>query len=495
MSTGTLVLILLAVLTLHVVLSLWAIGHALLNKENPRSVMGWAFFLVGLPLLGPLFYRMFGINRVQRRAMKLLNQHDGADYSTGFGSDVDNKPPKREPGKKNSNSGDVKALEQRQLDKLLPLANSCAGITGLALTHGNQVELLHCGTEAFPAMLEEIEAAEHYVLLQSYIFAIDNIGQQITNALLAAQERGVEVRVLIDGMGEWQQLPITSWKLRRKGISVARFIPIKFFLPPLRVNLRNHRKLLVVDGKVAFTGGVNVIDDHWPKPDGVTNTQDIHFRVRGPVCNQLQSAFAADWEFACQEPLKISLHGTEEPHGETLARVITDVPVRGELGLLRAYIAAINAATDSIRIFTPYFLPPEALSSALSAAALRGVRIDIIVPSKIDHKVVEWGCQRFYSDLYPFGIRLWQQPPPFAHTKMLVVDQSYALVGSCNLDPRSLELNFEMNIELYDGAACKPLIEFFDERLEKSTALQPSSELSTLQQLKCSLGWMLSPYL
>ena len=494
MSNSTTILLAVALL-LHVVLALLAATHAMLNKDNPRSVISWLFIIFGWPLVGSLFYRMFGINRVQRRAMMLLNRHDGQNYGNVNQEDLKGNPPARKPGTNSSSDADIEALNDRGLSDLLPLADSSTGITGLSLAPGNKIDLLHCGTEAFPAMLEAINNAERYVLLQSYIFAFDSIGKKFTAALKDAQDRGVEVRVLIDGMGEWQQLPPTGWKLRRSGLKVARFIPMKFFLPPLRVNLRNHRKLLVVDGVMAFTGGVNVIDDHWQQAGGELNTQDIHFRIRGPICSQLQRAFAADWEFSQGDELDVEVVDSDEQVGDTLARVITDVPVRHELGLLQAYVAAINAAEDRVRIFTPYFLPPISLASALSAAALRGVKVDIIVPSNIDHKLVEWGCQRFYSDLYPFGIRIWQQPPPFAHTKMLVVDNNYGLVGSCNLDPRSLRLNFEMNVEFFDGGACEPLIAFFEDRLDKSQPLKPDSELSKLRQLGCALGWMVSPYL
>jgi cardiolipin synthase len=476
-------------LLLQLLLALSVTKHILLTKELPQSAIGWIGFVWTTPFIGSIFYCFFGINRVHRRALKLLDEQSTTDSNRGVVPDMDDA---------------LAMLTERGCEELLPLATAGAALTKLRLVPGNLVEHLHDGDEAYPAMLDAIASAQNYVLLQSYIFNYDEIGKLFTQTLCAAQDRGVEVRVLIDGMGELNQFPRTGWRLRRHGLRVARFIPITWLLPPLRINLRNHRKLLIVDGRTAFTGGVNISDGHWGDKSAALHdgkvpelkVNDIHYRITGPVVYQLQKSFASDWGFSSKAPLEVTLsEATQTAVGKTLCRTVIDMPVKHSSTLLRLYVAAIGAARQQVRIVTPYFLPPPEISSALVDAALRGVQVNVVLPSNNNHKTVEWASLRFLDELIQAGVKVWKQPPPFAHTKLLLIDDHYGLVGSCNLDPRSLSLNFEMNVEIFDADATKPLIDMFDSRLQASKAMQGSDSLGLAGQLRSGFFWLFSPYM
>ncbi len=410
--------------------ALLASSHALLHKRDTRSAALWIGIVWLVPLLGPILYLALGVNRIRRRAIKL------AVHGT-LGRAVP------------ENLGDPEPVGSEHL-KLL--AHVVSRVTPNALTTGNKVTSLVNGDEAFPAMLAAIDRARKSISLATYIFDNDASGQLFVSALERAVQRGVQVRVLIDAAGARYSWPPISQRLKHAKIPYARFLPASLFTPwrVATINLRNHRKVMVVDGDTAFTGGMNirhgnVLADRPRKP-----VQDLHFLVEGPTVTQLQEAFANDWAFASGEILEGYLWFPEvKESGQVIARVIPDGP-DGDFDNLRLTLqAALAEAQTSVRIVTPYFLPDNALIAALNLAALRGVRVDIILPAHNNLPFVHWASRAMWWQVLQRGCHVWLTPPPFDHSKLMIVDGHWVLLGSANWDARSLRLNFELNVECY----------------------------------------------
>ncbi len=423
-------------LVLDFIVALAASSHVILNKSDTRSATAWVGLIWLVPFVGSLLYIFLGINRIERRA-KILKS-GVTDYSVP----LDEAP--RSPADLDRELGSSRA-------RLIELARVVAGVTGRPLLVGNHVERLVDGDEAYPAMIGAVRDAKESISLMSYIFEAEGIGAVLIDALAEAIDRGVEVRVLVDDVGVRYARPRIHRVLRKRGIPVANFLPALLPRSVTHFNLRNHCKVLVVDGRLGFTGGMNIRQASVLASKPAYPTKDLHFRVLGPVVAQLQEAFARDWAFTTGERLAGRRWFPElRPAGETLARAIADGPDRDLNTLHWVFLAAIGAARRSIRIMTPYFLPDQVLIKALHLAAQRGVEVDIIVPEVGNLPVVRWAMWGQYRQVLDDGVRLWLTPPPFDHSKLFVVDGYWSSIGSANWDPRSLRLSFELNLECYD---------------------------------------------
>jgi cardiolipin synthase A/B len=405
----------------------------LLRKREVASAVGWIGLVWFAPFLGAITYLMFGINRVKRRARQARPQDDSPDDQpshalVGAGSN------------------------------LAPLERGIGRITGRPLMAGTTTSIYHDGDEAYPLMLAAIDAAKRSVSMSSYIFRDDLWGGRFIEALVAAKRRGVTVRVLIDGIGGGWLLSRAYHRLRRAGVTSARFM---HSLLPWRmpfINLRSHKKILVVDGSVGFTGGLNVGDENVLATHPKAPVQDLHFRFEGPIVSQLADAFVRDWAFVANEVLDEGDLSPGMPQSEgSLARVIDSGPDEDLEKVEFAVLQAVACAHESIAVMSPYFLPDEALITALVLAAMRGVEIDIVIPEKSNHALVDWGTRANVGPLLTEGVRIWQSPSPFHHSKVMVVDKQWCLIGSCNWDIRSFRLNFELCVEVYDRDLAKLL--------------------------------------
>jgi cardiolipin synthase A/B len=409
---------------------LLASGHALLHKRDTRAATIWIGIVWLLPALGPLLYLALGVNRIRRRAVQL-----------GIHKTFNLQVPE--------NLGEP---EHDGAEHLKMLARVVGRVVERPLTPGNKIQPLVNGDEAFPAMLAAIESAKKSISLASYIFDNDLTGKQFVAALQRAVQRGLQVRVLVDAAGTRYSFPPITWKLRHAKIPFAKFLPSSLFQPwrVATINLRNHRKVLVVDGQTAFTGGMNIRHGNVLTSKPKSPVQDLHFRVAGPVVTRLQEAFVNDWAFTTGEILDGELWFPElKESGNVIARVITDGPDADYDKLRWTLLAALAEAQTSVKILTPYFLPDTALLTALNLAALRGVRVDIILPAKNNLPPVHWASRALWWQVLERGCRIWLTPPPFDHSKLMIVDGHWVLLGSANWDARSLRLNFEMNVECY----------------------------------------------
>ncbi len=473
----------------EIVSTLWTLTatlttfHIVLYKRETRSAIGWIGLSWLTPVVGSVFYLLFGINRIERRAESLRS-----------GLEEYHAPESVEPVP-------VEEVADRLADNVYhlgALARLVDDVVKRPLLPGNEVTPLVNGEEAYPAMLEAIEQAEESISFSTYIFDNDEWGGRFVEAFGEAVDRGVEVRVLVDAAGLRYSFPSVFRKLRKAGVTTARFLPSLF--PPhlMSVNLRNHRKVMVVDGRHGFTGGMNIRDGHVVDDAPDDPIQDIHFRVEGPVVAHLQEVFVDDWKFSTGENLRGEIWFPDlEEVGSVMARGIRDGPDKDLEKLPWTLHGAIACARESIRIVTPYFLPDEALSAALNTAALRGIEVDIVLPRENNLPFVQWATFGQIRPLIERGCRVWLTPPPFDHSKVAVVDERWSLVGSANWDPRSLRLNFEFNVECYDRA----LAEYLDGwALEKRSRAEPLT-LEALdnrpfgQLVRDNLARLAAPYL
>jgi cardiolipin synthase len=371
-------------------------------------------------------------------------------------------------------------------------------LSGEPLLAGNAIVPLVDGDEAFPAMLAAIEGARCTVTLLTYIFDNDATGHRFLAALREACARGVEVRVLIDDVGTRYTRPSMAKLLKRAGVPVASFLPTRLSPRFRYANLRNHRKILVVDGRVGFTGGMNVRAGHWLAHAPASPIRCLHFRVEGPVVTDLQRTFAKDWAFTTGEHLQgEAWFPPLAPAGSVAARGVPDGPDADLDHVLHLLLAAIAVATQRIRIVTPYFLPDDAILRSLQVAALRGVAVDIVVPARSNVPFMDWAMQPQFHWLLKSGCSVWLTGPVFDHTKLTTVDGCWSLVGSTNWDARSLRLNFEYNLECHDDALAARLDALIDSKIAAAQrlTLEDLARQSLPVRLRNGLARMLSPYL
>lgn len=461
--------------TITLAVAVAATVHALLHAEHSRAAVGWVGLIWLAPFVGAALYALLGVNRIQRKALRLR----GPAPTLGLVAD---RPAGCAPE-----------------DATLPdLARAVCAITRLPLTAGNRVRMLRNGDEAYPEMLAAIAGAQHSVSLCTYIFDMHRWGRRFVDALHEAKARGVDVRVLVDGVGAFYSLPAPVRLLRRRGIDARRFL---FSLAPWRMtylNLRNHRKILVVDGRVGFTGGMNIRDHHVLAENPRQPTADLHFRVEGPVVAQLQEVFALDWAFAGGPPLEGPAWFPDlDPVGSVHARAIPDGPDEDLEAAQWTLIAALSCATRSVRVVTPYFLPEDELVGVLNATALRGVEVDVVLPLRNNLAYLTWATAAELHRLLAWGVRVWLTPGPFDHSKLVVVDERWVLFGSANVDPRSLRLNFELMVEAYDealGRECDALVRSRIATARRVT-LEEIRRRPLLVKLRDGIARLFKPYL
>ena len=456
---------------IHVVLAVAVTFHVLIYKRDVRSAAGWMGLAWLSPVVGSVLYALFGVNRVQRKAFRIRHRrralHEHA-YTESM--------PRR--------------------DYLAPLQVAVGRITHRPTLPGNAVKLLRNGDEAYPAMLAAITGAQTSIALSSYIFTNDAAGTLFIDALVEAKARKVDIRVIVDGVGSGYIYAPVFGRLRREGIRVARFM--HSFVPwhMAFLNLRSHKKILVVDGTVAFLGGINISSGNLLKDKPTHPIRDEHFQIEGPVVAQIVEAFAADWIFTTGEELKGNTwFPALTPAGRADARIVTSGPDQDIDKIEFMFLQAIGAARQSIKIVTPYFLPEDRLVTALSLAAMRGVAVEVVIPADSDHAIIDWATRAHVEPFLAAGGHIWRAPKPFEHSKLLTVDGRWSLVGSANWDVRSMRLNFEINLEVYDRAFARLIEAEIEKKKGRAYTLKRLKQRPFLIRLRDRAARLFMPYL
>ena len=460
----------------------------LVRRKEPSSTIAWILTLVFLPALGAILFLMFGRDRVRwparrKRELDALVRAQVAEVSAAPGDRPAQSPASVDP---------TSALERA-------LFEVGAQLTHRRATRGNRVQVLADGGATFDAIGAAIDAARHHVHAQYYLIRDDATGSWFRDRLAAAARRGVTVRLLLDGFGcfgigrAWQR------PLKQAGGRVGVFLPMRsVLLQP--VNLRNHRKILVVDGETAFTGGYNVGDEYRAgRMAGVGGWRDVHLRIDGPAAAELQRVFFQDWAFATSEPIDPKEYFPRDApeQGEATVAIVPSGPDTRTEAIHRIFFGAIAGAEREVLVTTPYFVPTESLRVAMEVAAMRDVAVRLILPGRSNHMVTFHAGRSFYDELLAAGVDIREYQPGIVHAKTLVVDRQVSLVGSANMDLRSFRLNFEVHTLVHDMTTAARLIGVFDHDLAETRAVQLEAwrNRSAALRLKEGAARLVSPLL
>lgn len=458
--------------------------HAIIYKRNAQAAVLWVGLIWFAPIVGPVLYLLVGINRIRRRAAIVFRDRDRVRSGNPQGAAV----------------ADVAAALPRDAAHLAKHVDYMDRAVARPLLPGNKVTPLVDGDEAFPAMLAAIHRAQRSLTLSTYIFDNDSSGREFAGALGAASRRGVEVRVLVDSLGARYSFPSIFHRLKREGVRYARFMAPFNHGHIGSINLRTHRKILVADGRQGFTGGINFREACVMAKNPRHPVRDLHFRVEGPVVGQLQEAFAEDWVFTTDEALEgDSWFPPLEPvdGGTAFVRGVADGPDEDFDKLRWALLGGLAVARKSIRIQTPYFLPDPALLTAINVAAMRGVDVQLILPEGNNLPFMHWAAMAQMWQILEHGCRVWLVKGGFDHSKVMLVDDAWSFVGSANWDARSLRLNFEFNIEVFDATLAAGLGAILDRRLDgaRELNLDEVNRRSLPEKLRDGAARLFAPYL
>ncbi len=466
----------------HLVVMPLAAIHVLVSKRDHRAALGWIGVVVLFPVAGPVIYFLLGINRVRTKAKVFAGHHLPMMY---FGYE-----------RASREGGDYQdpITEHTQCPYLASVGGRA---TRQPLIIGNNIELLINGEQMFPRLIEAINGAHDYILISSYLFSADGIGKKVIESLCQAVQRGVSISVLIDGIGAWYSLSRVVDPLRRAGVEVHLFRPPALLPPTLDINLRNHRKIAVVDAQFGFFGGINIDSRHMVEDSDNHNiTEDLHFLARGPVVQALQDIFARDWHLTTGEALELKAY-TQSPTGTTVCRVIEDGPDDNLDNLSTTMTALFSAARRDLTIMMPYFLPDREMLSALRSAKLRGVQVRVVIPEHSNLSFVDWATRNMLWELLLWDVEIYFKPLPFAHTKLVLIDGQYILAGSANLDARSLRLNYELGVEIFDTKLGEKLTGYVNSAISKSRriSLEEMDARPFWQRVRDAFCWLFSSYL
>ena len=467
------------VATAHIGLAVLGSSHAILSKPDPKSAVGWVGLVWLSPFIGIVLYYIFGINRIRRKAVAVM----GSDKQRLISTDS------RE------------LLDRYRITSHAAINIAAVGdsIGGFPLTSGNEIKVLVNGDHAYPRMIQAIDEAKTSVMLASYIFDYDEAGLRFLFSLSAAVRRGVAVRVLIDATGSRYSMPSIVPALKRAGVRVARFIPNFEISKMSALNLRTHRKILVVDGTCGFTGGMNIRAGNYVQQTPPEHAiQDLHFEIQGPAVAHLSRAFIEDWMFTTKELLSGPDWTPElKEVGSILARGILDGPDKDFEKIINTLYSALMSARRSIKIVTPYFLPDISTIKLLSVAVRSGVKVEIVLPEHNNIPLISWASMSLLKPLIESGCLIYFSNAPFDHSKLMIVDDIWTFIGSSNWDARSLLLNFEFNVEAYDAEFAFKLAKIFTDKKNVSRLLSVEEITGRRLHLRLRDGLvrLLAPYL
>lgn len=454
----------------------------LLERRDPSKTLAWLLILIFLPLVGFLLYLVFGRHprkqRITRKKKALNHNLYPLDCSLYQSSLPDNS-------------------EAQEKSRLIELIYNNADFPP---TTDNEIRVLTDGQEIFPAFIEAMEKAQKHIHLETYILRDDDIGKTIANLLCTKAEEGVEVRLIYDGLGSRHLSKEYLAKLRTAGVEIAVFFPVKLPFLHRKINFRNHRKILIVDGITGFVGGANIGDEYLGKNPTIGYWRDTQVRFQGSAVHFLQRIFLQDWHFITGKYLgndSTDLFPQTKTNGDHIVQITASGPDSQWEAIMQVYYYTMATAEKSVYITSPYFIPNESILTALKTAALSGVDVKLILPAKPDHKLVFWAAMSYLEELLESGVEIYFYHKGFIHSKVLTVDGIVASIGSANMDQRSFSLNFEVNAFIYDRETALRLEQDFQEDLRhaKKLSLEEFRNRSFGNHLIESIARLFSPLL
>lgn len=457
----------------------------ILENRNPVKTISWILILVLLPFFGIVFYLFFG---QEYRKTKMYSRKGLKDLEKLRNLTLEQ-------------LGNLPKDQFRISDRLYTkkrLMNLFLSNSNAILTNNNEIQVLKDAKETFPAIFNSIEQARHHIHLEFYIVEDDSIGNYLRELLIRKALEGVEVRFIYDDVGSWELKRKFLRSMTDAGVKVDCFMRVRFPNLTSKVNYRNHRKILVVDGETAFVGGLNFADRYQNGVPGIGPWRDTHLKVSGGSATALQIIFMADWYFVSKEILKGERYFRPFEAGNgKLVQMVASGPDSDWESIGQAYFAAIASSTEYVYISSPYLMPPSDIMTALKTSSLGGIDVRIIVPGLSDAVSSKWGTNSYVEELLEAGVKVFFYQAGFIHSKVIVVDGIFSSVGTANLDFRSLETNFEVNAMIYDEETAGILAGQFIEDQGKSqeVVLEEWIKRPRLNKIKESFARILSPML
>ena len=455
-----------------VVLATWI----LFEKRSPVATLAWILSLIALPYVGFVVFFLFGPRHLLRKRLKHKRARGAVSASTPLGA---SEPP---PAQHDPRVEQLVHLVQRAGE---PPASQC-----------DTVEIFHDARESFDALEAAIRAAKHHVHVAYYIFDPRRTGHRFRDALIERAKAGVQVRLLVDDVGSSAIGRRFLKPMRAAGIKFARFNEVAFSRIRSRMDFRNHRKIVVCDGTVGFTGGVNISDDYLPPVEGPKPAvdairdarkevkghslpwRDTHVKITGDAVRWLQLTFLDDWYYATKYAARDKVYfPAPKRTGQHLVQIVSSGPDRDVEPIQKLYFAAIGTARERVYATTPYFVPDDAVLTSLTTAAMRGVDVRVLVPRRSDSLIVTAAARSYYDTLLAAGVRVYEYQPTMIHSKTLVVDDFFAAVGTANMDNRSFRLNFEVTAIMYGAEHAETLSAQFRKDLSKAKEIKPATRL------------------
>lgn len=458
-----------------------------LERRDASSTWAWILVLFFIPGLGFVLYILLGKNLTRSKMFQWEDQKKiGVDELI---------------------ANQIAAISERRFSYLSEVEKEYHDLIYLhllnndaLLTQDNQVGVFTDGKKKFKCLLNDIKRAKDHIHLQYYIFRKDDIGEKLLNALVAKAKEGVKVRILYDDLGS-RRMPKRFFKeLRKAGGEVEVFFASKLRIVNLRINFRNHRKLVIIDGRIGYLGGFNIGDEYLGLDDKFGYWRDTHLRIKGGAVHEIQTRFILDWNQASERHdinYSDNLFPKGISSGNVSIQIVSSGPDSEHEQIKNGYIKMIASAKDSILIQTPYFIPDASILDAIRIASLSGVDVRIMIPNKPDHPFVYWATYNYIGEMLKSGVKAYIYDNGFIHAKSIVVDNKISSVGSANIDMRSFRLNFEANAFIYNKEIAVMLTKDFyeDMKLSWELTLEKYQQRSLWIRFKESISRLLSPIL
>lgn len=463
---------------------IFTITVILYEKKNPGVTWAWIMIVIFIPFIGFITYLLFGLDGKKYNDFAKKYKYD---------KEILNQYSQLQNNIQGKNSNNLNNIEFKHLKNII---NLNLKLSGSEITYDNNISIYHEGQNKFEDLIKDINNAKHYIHIQYYIIKNDELGRRIINLLAKKASLNVEVKLLIDGMGS----KFISKRILKPLISAGGKVEI--FMPPniIKINFRNHRKVCIIDGKIGYIGGFNIGNEYLGKVKKFGNWRDCHLRLEGSATKDLQKRFIMDWNYSSQNA-KIKIDKFYFPviynTSGSCVQIVSSGPDTKWPSIQYAYINMISKARKSIYIQTPYFIPDESIYELLRVAALSGIDVKIMIPAYPDHPFVYWAALSYLGELINCGVKCYKYEDGFVHSKIVIIDNEIASVGSANMDIRSLKLNFEINAFIYSKKEVEILKNKFILDIYDSSIIDYNwyKKLSCLEKIKESLCRLISPLL